>query len=121
MNFSIVFDLAKWKNSILEYDLIPVSIITKPPSAELRPDQRDNQSLPDYEVLDPLLREIIEKDKVAHELIEDGYDPEIVKKITSLVDISEYKRRQSPLGPKISHKAFGRDRRVPITNLYRGI
>ncbi len=116
-----VFDLAKWKNSILEYDLIPVSIITKPPSAELRPDQRDDQSLPDYEVLDPLLREIIEKDKVAHELIEDGYDPEIVKKITSLVDISEYKRRQSPLGPKISHKAFGRDRRVPITNLYRGM
>ena len=116
-----VFDLAKWKNNIVEYDLIPVSIITKPPSAELRPDQRDNQSLPDYEVLDPLLREIIEKDKVAHELIEDGYDPEIVKKITSLVDISEYKRRQSPLGPKISHKAFGRDRRVPITNLYRGM
>ena len=116
-----VFDLAKWKNNTLGYELIPVSIITKPPSAELRPDQRDDQSLPDYEILDPLLNEIIEKDKVAHELIQDGYAPEVVKKISRLVDISEYKRRQSPLGPKISHKAFGRDRRVPITNLYRGM
>ena len=115
-----VFDLAKWKNETLEYELIPSSIITKPPSAELRPDQRDDQTLPPYDILDPLLRELIEKDKVPHELIKEGHDSEVVKSISRLVNLSEYKRRQSPLGPKISSKAFGRDRRVPITNSYKG-
>ena len=115
-----VFDLAKWRNEKLEYELIPSSIITKPPSAELRPDQRDDQTLPPYDILDPLLRELIEKDKVPHELIKEGYDSDVVKSISRLVDLSEYKRRQSPLGPKISGKAFGRDRRVPITNSYKG-
>ena len=112
--------MAKWRNEKLEYELIPSSIITKPPSAELRPDQRDDQTLPPYDILDPLLRELIEKDKVPHELIKEGYDSDVVKSISRLVDLSEYKRRQSPLGPKISGKAFGRDRRVPITNSYKG-
>ncbi len=115
-----VFDLAKWKNGTTGREIIPQSIIVKPPSAELRPDQRDDQSLPQYETLDPLLKEIIEGDKVPYELIRDGYDPNVVAEITRLVDIAEFKRRQSPLGPKISRKAFGRDRRIPITNLYEG-
>ena len=98
---------------------IPEASITKPPSAELRPDQTDDQSLPPYEVLDPLLEAYVERDKTAGELISLGYDPEIVKRITGLVDLAEYKRRQSPPGPRISTKAFGKDRRLPITNRYR--
>ena len=94
--------------------------MTKAPSAELRPDQRDDQSLPPYEVLDPMLRDLIENDKTASDLIEAGGDEAIVKRIARLVDIAEFKRRQSPPGPRVTHKAFGRDRRMPITNRYRG-
>ena len=115
-----VFELAQWKNLNAGSEIIPASIITKPPSAELRPDQRDDQTLPDYETLDALLKELVENDKVNHELIASGYDPEIVEQISRLLDLSEYKRRQSPLGPKVSRKAFGRDRRLPITNYYSG-
>ena len=113
-----VYDLAKWKNFTAGKEIIPNSIIEKPPSAELRPDQLDEDSLPPYEVLDKLLRDIIEKDKVINQLIQEGYDPDMVKHIASLVDLAEYKRRQSPVGPKISPKAFGRDRRIPIINAY---
>ena len=115
-----VFELAQWKNLSAGSEIIPASIITKPPSAELRPDQRDDQTLPDYETLDGLLKELVENDKVNHELIAAGHDPEIVEQISRLLDLSEYKRRQSPLGPKVSRKAFGRDRRLPITNYYSG-
>lgn len=100
--------------------VIPEGIITKAPSAELRPDQRDDQSLPPYEELDPLLIEIVEKNKTAAELIADGYDAETTERIARLVDIAEFKRRQSPLGTRVTARAFGRDRRMPITNLYRG-
>ena len=93
--------------------------ITKPPSAELRPEQTDDQSLPPYELLDPLLEAYIELDRTAAELVDEGNDPEVVDQITRLVDLAEYKRRQSPPGPRISGKAFGKDRRLPITNLYR--
>ena len=113
-----VYDLAKWKNFTAGKEVIPNSIIEKPPSAELRPDQLDEDSLPPYEVLDKLLRDIIEKDKVINQLIQEGYDPNMVKHVASLVDLAEYKRRQSPVGPKISPKAFGRDRRIPIINAY---
>ena len=113
-----VYDLAKWKNFTAAKEIIPNSIIEKPPSAELRPDQLDEDSLPPYIVLDKLLRDIIEKDKVINQLIQEGYDPDMVKHIASLVDLAEYKRRQSPVGPKISPKAFGRDRRIPIINAY---
>ena len=113
-----VYDLAKWKNFTAGKEVIPNSIIEKPPSAELRPDQLDEDSLPPYEVLDKLLRDIIEKDKVINQLIQEGYDPDMVKHVASLVDLAEYKRRQSPVGPKISPKAFGRDRRIPIINAY---
>jgi NAD+ synthase (glutamine-hydrolysing) len=115
-----VFNLAKWKNKKAESEIIPNSIITKPPSAELRPDQRDDQTLPEYDVLDELLKELVENDKVKHELLEIGYDSKTVEQISRLVDLAEYKRQQSPLGPKISSKSFGRDRRLPITNSYLG-
>ena len=111
-----VYDLARWKNSTAGKEVIPTSIIEKPPSAELRPDQLDEDSLPPYEVLDKLLQDIIEKDKVINQLIQEGYDPDMVKHIARLVDLAEYKRRQSPIGPKVSPKAFGRDRRIPIIN-----
>jgi len=115
-----VYDLCRWRNEQAGYELIPESIITKAPSAELRPDQRDDQSLPPYEVLDPLLIEIVEKGRTARELIADGHDEAIVKRLTRLVGIAEFKRRQSPIGPRVSPKAFGKDRRVPITSRYRG-
>ena len=94
--------------------------MTKAPSAELRPDQRDDESLPPYDVLDPMLVSLVEDDMTAFDLIEAGGDEATVKRIARLVDIAEFKRRQSPLGPRVSPKAFGRDRRMPITNRYRG-
>ena len=99
--------------------MIPKSVITRPPSAELRPDQKDEDSLPPYEVLDPLLKAYVEEDKVLDEIMESGADPEALKRVIHLVDLNEYKRRQAPPGVKITPKAFGRDRRLPITNHYR--
>ncbi len=116
-----VYDLCRWRNDVVGFELIPETVLTKAPSAELRPDQRDDQSLPPYEVLDPLLQQIVEGDKIAAELIAEGHDEATVTRIARLVDIAEYKRRQNPLGPKVSTKAFGRDRRIPITNHYRGL
>ena len=95
---------------------VPSSVLDKPPSAELRPDQRDDQSLPPYEELDPLLELYVEGDATAEEIIARGYDPALVRRVAALVDRSEYKRRQMPPGVRISKKAFGRDRRMPITN-----
>ncbi|MDG1086378.1 MAG: NAD+ synthase [Acidimicrobiales bacterium] len=115
-----VYELCHWYNERAGREIIPTHILTKAPSAELRPDQRDDQSLPPYEVLDPMLRDLIENDKTASDLIEAGGDEAIVKRIARLVDIAEFKRRQSPPGPRVTHKAFGRDRRMPITNRYRG-
>ena len=114
-----VYALSRRFNERAGREIIPESVITKPPSAELRPDQRDDQSLPPYEVLDPILELYVEHDRTAQEIIEMGHDEELVKRVTRLVDIAEYKRRQTPLGIRISSKAFGRDRRVPITNRYR--
>jgi NAD+ synthase (glutamine-hydrolysing) len=101
-------------------ELIPEAVITKPPSAELRPDQRDDQSLPPYEILDPILELYVEEDFTAGEIIERGHDEAMVRRVTRLVDIAEYKRRQSPPGVRVTTKAFGRDRRLPITSGYRG-
>lgn len=115
-----VYALAADYNRRAGREIIPESIITKAPSAELRPDQRDDQSLPPYEVLDPMLIQLVEQNKTAAELIEAGGDPDVVRRIARLVDVSEFKRRQSPLGPRITKRAFGRDRRMPITNQYRG-
>ncbi|MGH1488170.1 MAG: NAD+ synthase [Acidimicrobiales bacterium] len=115
-----VYALSEDYNRRAGREIIPQSIITKAPSAELRPDQRDDQSLPPYEVLDPMLVELVERNVTAAELIEAGGDPEVVRRIARLVDIAEFKRRQSPLGTRITKRAFGRDRRMPITNHYRG-
>jgi NAD+ synthase (glutamine-hydrolysing) len=115
----LVYELCWWRNAQADGPWIPEDSITKPPSAELRLDQRDDQSLPPYEVLDPLLEAYVEQDRTADELIAMGFDVDIVRRITRLVDLAEYKRRQSPPGPRVSSKAFGKDRRLPITNAYR--
>ncbi len=115
----LVYELCRWRNEQADGAWIPEASITKAPSAELRPDQRDDQSLPPYEVLDPLLHAYVELDRTAEELVAQGHDADLVRRITRLVDIAEYKRRQSPPGPRISAKAFGKDRRLPITNGYR--
>ena len=94
-------------------------MLDKPPSAELRPGQLDTDSLPPYAELDPVLEAYVEGDLTAGELVEAGYDPALVQRVVRLVDLAEYKRRQSPLGVRVTPKAFGRDRRVPITNGYR--
>jgi NAD+ synthase (glutamine-hydrolysing) len=116
----LVYDLCRLYNERAGREVIPEAVLTKPPSAELRPDQRDDQSLPPYEVLDPLLEAYVEQDLTRSELVDAGFDPTLVDRITRLVDISEYKRRQNPPGPRITPKAFGKDRRMPITNGYRG-
>ncbi len=113
-----VYRLAWRYNERAGRAVIPESVITKAPSAELRPDQRDDQSLPPYDELDPLLEAYIEGDRTQGELIDMGFDDEVTKRITRLVDLSEFKRRQTPLGPRVTKKAFGRDRRLPITNRY---
>ena len=116
-----VYELCQWYNDRAGREVIPVHVLTKAPSAELRPNQRDDQSLPPYSVLDPILVELVEHDRTARDLIAAGFDEAIVKRIARLVDIAEFKRRQSPIGPRVSQRAFGRDRRMPITNLYRGV
>lgn len=123
---TMVWDLSRWRNThrdprfLLDVDQpIPENSITKEPSAELRPDQRDTDSLPPYEVLDRLLDDYVEKDMGSAELIAAGHDPALVTRVIRLVDLAEYKRRQYPPGPKITPKNFGRDRRLPITNRWR--
>ena len=120
---TLVYELCRYRNEVAvgygDPEPIPLSVLTKAPSAELRPDQRDDQSLPPYEELDPLLELYVESDATAEEMIANGHDPALVLRITRLVDLSEYKRRQMPPGVRISKKAFGRDRRMPITNAFR--
>ena len=115
-----VYALCDWYNERAGAEIIPTNVLTKAPSAELRPDQRDDQSLPPYEILDPMLTALVENDKTAFDLIEAGDDEAVVKRIARLVDIAEFKRRQTPPGPRVTRKNFGRDRRMPITNHYRG-
>jgi NAD+ synthase (glutamine-hydrolysing) len=114
----LVYELCRHRNS--REPVIPESVLTKPPSAELRPGQRDDQSLPPYDVLDPILEAYIEGDKTAAQLEAEGFDAELVRRVVRLVDRAEYKRRQTPPGPRVSPKAFGKDRRLPITNRYPG-
>ena len=116
----LVYRLCRDRNDRAGRELIPESVLTKPPSAELRPDQRDDQSLPPYEELDPIIEAYVEHDRTAGELIDDGFDPAVVRRIVRLIDLAEYKRRQTPPGVRITTKAFGKDRRLPITNRYRG-
>ena len=113
------YNLARFRNSIEQEPLIPLSVIDKPPSAELRPDQLDQDSLPPYEELDPILKAYVEDDLSFDEIIALGNDPDVVKKVVDLVDRSEYKRRQAAPGIKITPRNFGRDRRMPIANRWR--
>ncbi|MGW0588226.1 NAD+ synthase [Streptosporangium sp. NPDC002607] len=126
---TLVWELSRWRNAQagrsgeflhpFAVPPIPENSIEKEPSAELRPDQRDTDSLPEYEVLDRLLGDYVEKDMGSAELIAAGHDPALVARVIRLVDLAEYKRRQYPPGPKITPKNFGRDRRLPITNRWR--
>jgi NAD+ synthase (glutamine-hydrolysing) len=115
-----VFRLARFLNERAGRELIPVSIIERPPSAELRADQRDEDSLPPYDELDRVLEAYVELDRSREELLGEGFDAAVVDRALALIDRAEYKRRQAPPGVKLRPKAFGRDRRTPITNRWRG-
>ena len=115
----LVYRLCRYRNELAGGEVIPETVLVKPPSAELRPDQRDDQSLPPYEELDPILAMYVEGDHSVEEIIAAGHDPAVVHRIVGLVDLAEYKRRQSPPGPRVTSKAFGKDRRLPIVNRYR--
>lgn len=123
-----VFDLSRWRNTNKpslglgpDGPVMPDNVVTKPPSAELRPDQKDSDSLPDYEVLDPMLHGLIEKEQSVDELVAEGFDRDTLTRIERLLYIAEYKRRQSPPGVKLGSRNFGRDRRYPITNAFRTV
>ncbi len=116
---TMVFSMARYRNQVAGYPLIPENIITKPPSAELRPDQKDTDSLPDYEILDGILHAYIEQDCSIEEIVDLGYDSELVQKTVNMVDRAEYKRRQAALVLRVTSKAFGSDRRLPVTNKYQ--
>lgn len=113
---SQVYKLASYRNRLEDTPVIPERVITRPPSAELRPDQKDQDSLPDYDVLDGILMSYIDEDMGYQDIINKGFDAELVAKVIQMVDNSEYKRLQAPIGTKISHKAFGRERRYPLVN-----
>jgi len=116
---TMVYDLCQWRNANEKKELIPERILWKDPSAELKPDQRDTDTLPPYPVLDPILKAYVEEDSSFDEILKMGCDLECAQKIVKMVDLSEYKRRQSPPGIKITPRAFGKDRRFPITNRYK--
>ena len=112
----LVYELSRWRNR--NGEVIPQRIIDRPPTAELRFDQKDEDSLPSYDVLDPILEKYIELDRTPAEIIADGYDPDTVNQVVRMVDRNEYKRRQAAPGVRITERAFGRDRRYPITSRY---
>ena len=115
----LVYALASYRNAEAGRPLIPEQIFAKPPSAELRPDQRDEDSLPPYDVLDPILEGYVERHATIADLVAEGFDDATVRRIFDLVDAAEYKRRQAPPGPRVTSRAFGKDRRMPITNRFR--
>ena len=114
---TLVYRLAEWRNT--REEVIPPSTIGKPPSAELRPDQKDSDSLPPYDLLDQILTRYVEEDRSVVDIISDGFEADLVREVARLVDQNEYKRRQAAPGVRITRKAFGKDRRLPITNRYR--
>ena len=115
---TLVYKLAGHINKIAHRQIIPADVLNRPPSAELRPGQKDTDALPDYDLLDKILKGYVEEDKSAHQLAESGLAKDVVQRVIRMVDRNEYKRRQSPPGVKITPKAFGKDRRLPITNRY---
>jgi NAD+ synthase (glutamine-hydrolysing) len=116
---TLVYQLSRWRNAQDDSPPIPERVIDKPPSAELRQDQKDTDSLPPYDVLDPVIEAYVEEDRSPSDIVEAGFDAELVQRVVAMIDRAEYKRRQAPPGVKITPKAFGRDRRMPITNGYR--
>jgi NAD+ synthase (glutamine-hydrolysing) len=116
---TLVYELSRWRNEGSEPPPIPDGVLDKPPSAELRPGQKDTDSLPPYDQLDPIVEAYVEDDRSPEEIAAAGFDPQLVDRVIELIDRAEYKRRQAAPGIKITPKAFGRDRRMPITNRYR--
>ena len=116
---TMVYELSHLRNLVGPAPVIPKRILERAPTAELRPDQKDEDSLPPYAVLDPILRAYVEEDRALEDMVAMGFDRETVARVIAMVDRSEYKRRQAPLGIKITYRAFGKDRRMPITNGYR--
>jgi len=114
---TLVYRLSNYRNSLSQ--VIPQRIIDRPPSAELRPDQTDQDSLPPYDMLDAILAAYVERDLSVRDIAALGYDAAIVRKVVRMVDMAEYKRRQAPPGPRITPRSFGKDRRYPITSKYR--
>jgi NAD+ synthase (glutamine-hydrolysing) len=114
---TLVYRLSRWRNEVSE--IIPERIITRAPSAELRPNQTDQDSLPPYEVLDEILRLYMEEDTPVAEILRIGYEAATVQRVVHLVKVNEYKRRQSPVGVRITHRGFGRDWRYPITSKFK--
>ena len=115
---TMVYKLAEHINKISSHQIISAAVLTRPPSAELKPDQKDSDSLPDYDLLDKILKGYVEEDKSVQQLVESGLSQDVVQRVIRMVDRNEYKRRQSPPGIRITPKAFGKDRRLPITNRY---
>ena len=116
---TLVWELSRWRNSTGE--VIPENSITKAPSAELRPDQLDSDSLPEYDVLDPIIELYVEDDLSFESIVSKGFDEKLVRRVIGMVNRNEYKRRQSPPGVKITTRAFGRDRRLPMATRYSGV
>ncbi|MCS7192680.1 MAG: NAD(+) synthase, partial [Armatimonadetes bacterium] len=116
---TLVYDLAAYVNERAGREIIPKRVFEKPPSAELRPGQVDQEKLPPYPLLDEILQAYVEEDRSVHDIVAMGYNEATVRKVAWMVDSSEYKRRQFAPGPKITHRAFGKDRRLPITNKWR--
>jgi NAD+ synthase (glutamine-hydrolysing) len=116
---TMVYALARWRNARAERAVIPRSVLERPPSAELRADQRDQDTLPPYEVLDPILEAYVEEDRSLADIVALGFDEAVVRRVVGMVDRNEYKRRQAPPGVKITPRAFGRDWRLPISNRFR--
>ncbi|MFB3881047.1 MAG: NAD+ synthase [Armatimonadota bacterium] len=117
---TLVYELARRCNRVAGREVIPQSVLDKVPSAELKPNQKDSDTLPPYEVLDPILKAYVEEDRPVAEIVAMGNDADLVARVVEMVDHSEYKRRQAPPGPRVTSRAFGRDRRLPITNRFRG-
>ncbi|MBI5777165.1 MAG: NAD+ synthase [Nitrospirae bacterium] len=118
---TMVYELARLRNRRDRLEVIPKRTFDRPPTAELKPDQKDEDTLPPYAILDPILKAYVEEDRAPEEIVELGFDRQTVARVITMVDRSEYKRRQAPIGIKITHRAFGKDRRMPITNRYRNI
>jgi NAD+ synthase (glutamine-hydrolysing) len=115
---TLVYELAAWRNASGP-SAVPARVFTKPPTAELRPGQLDTDALPPYEQLDPILHAYVEEDRSIRDIVRMGFDSDVVRRVVQMVDTAEYKRRQAPPGVKISTRAFGKDRRLPITNHFR--